>query len=58
MLKLFAGLLMFLAVFFFGLFLGERCVAHTSEVVCKDQDDVSLIKSIKAQPVTGVGIPV
>ena len=57
MLELFAGLLVLsAAVFFFGLLFGRRCVDFTSEVVSKDQDHVSLIKSTEEQRVPGVGI--
>ena len=59
MLMLLAGLLVLLVTvffFFFGLFLGKRRVACTHEVVSEDQDNVSLSKSTKAQPVPGVGI--
>ena len=57
LLKLLAGVLLLLAtVFFFGLFLGRRCVAYTPEVVSEDQDTVSFTKSTKAQPVPGMGI--
>ena len=58
MLKLLARLLVPLATVFFsiGLLMCRRCVAYTSKAVSKDQDNVALIKSTKAQPGSGVGI--
>ena len=58
MLKLCTEWLVLLATVFFsiGLLLERRCVACSPKVVSMDQDIVALIKSTKAQPVSGLGI--